>query len=147
MTNAASVKIRRLGDFRFLIDFGAGIPQLQADDTAPLGAGEEPSPDQLLLAAVANCLSSSLFFALREFKQDAGNITTTVTARIDRNEDKRLRLQETAVVVQPGKRGDEVQHLDRILSQFESFCTVTESVRRGIPVVVAVEDKQGTRLK
>jgi uncharacterized OsmC-like protein len=112
-----------------------------------LGAGEGPSPNQLLLAAVTNCLSSSLFFALRKFKQDAGSITTTATARIDRDEDKRVRVQEIAVVIRLDRRPDEIEHLDRVLSQFEAFCTVTQSVRQGIPVAIAVEDKQGIRVK
>ena len=30
-------------------------------------------------------------------------------------------------------------HLDRCLEQFEDFCIVTESIRRGIPVTVRVE--------
>jgi hypothetical protein len=39
------------------------------------------------------------------------------------------------------------QHLDRALSQFEAFCTVTQSVSAGIPVEVQVFDAEGTRLK
>jgi hypothetical protein len=35
----------------------------------------------------------------------------------------------------------------RTLDQFEAFCTVTQSVRRGIPVAVTVEDSQGVRVK
>jgi uncharacterized OsmC-like protein len=147
MSNAVSVTTTQLSDYRFLVDFGAGIPHLQADEPAPLGAGEGPSPNQLLLAAVTNCLSSSLFFALRKFKQDAGSITTTATARIDRDEDKRVRVQEIAVVIRLDRRPDEIEHLDRVLSQFEAFCTVTQSVRQGIPVAIAVEDKQGIRVK
>ncbi|HET9820988.1 MAG TPA: hypothetical protein VFQ16_04115 [Burkholderiaceae bacterium] len=42
--------------------------------------------------------------------------------------------------------GAAVQHLDRCLQQFEDFCVVTESVRRGIPVQVRVLDAQDTPL-
>lgn len=147
MSDALSVTITQKGNYQFLVDFGAGIPALQADEPAPLGAGEGPSPNQLLLAAVTNCLSASLFFALLKFKQDAGGITTTGTARIDRDKDNRLRVQEIGVTVRLGKGGDEIEHLDRILSQFEAFCTVTQSVRRGIPVTVTVEDSRGLRVK
>lgn len=101
----------------------------------------------MLLAAITNCLSASLFFALQKFKQDAGGIVTTGSAHIERNENKRLRVKEIAVTVRLGKAGAEIKQIDRILAQFEAFCTVTESVRHGIPVAVTVEDNQGVRLK
>jgi hypothetical protein len=34
-------------------------------------------------------------------------------------------------------------HQERCLGQFEDFCVVTESVRRGIPVAVTVVDALG----
>lgn len=149
MSDAASVTvtITQQGGYRFLVDFGEGIPDLQADEPMPLGGGTGPSPDQLLLAAISNCLSASLFFALQKFKQDAGGITTTATARIERNEARRLRVKQVLVTIRLGKAGADIEQLDRILGQFESFCTVTESVRDGIPVAVTVEDLQGVRLK
>jgi uncharacterized OsmC-like protein len=146
MSDSVSVTITQKGNYQFLVDFGAGIPQLQADEPAPLGAGEGPSPNQLLLAAVTNCLSASLFFALNKFKQDAGGITTTGTARLGRDADKRLRVEGIDVTIRLGKAGGEIEHLERILSQFEAFCTVTQSVQRGIPVAIAVEDGQGVRM-
>lgn len=147
MSNSVSVTITQHSDYRFVVDFGPGIPPLEADEPAPLGAGEGPSPSQLLLAAVTNCLSASLFFALQKFKQDAGGITTTGTARVERDEDNRLRVREILVAVRLGKGGSEIEHLDRILAQFEAFCTVTQSVRHGIAVAVTIEDGQGVRVK
>lgn len=147
MSNSVSVTITQQSNYQFIVDFGGGIPALQADEPAPLGAGEGPAPSQLLLAAVTNCLSASLFFALQKFKQDAGGITTTGTARIDRDENNRLRVQDIAVTVQLGKGGGEIEHLDRILAQFEAFCTVTQSVRHGIPIAITVKDNQGIRVK
>jgi uncharacterized OsmC-like protein len=147
MSNAVSVTITQQSNYSFLVDFGAGIAPLQADESAPLGRGEGPSPNQLLLAAVTNCLSASLFFAVQKFKQDVGGITTTGTARVERDKDNRLRVQEILVTVRLGKDGGEIEHLDRILAQFEAFCTVTQSVRHGIPVAITVEDGQGVRVK
>ncbi|HET8695649.1 MAG TPA: OsmC family peroxiredoxin, partial [Aquabacterium sp.] len=40
-----------------------------------------------------------------------------------------------------------LQHLDRVLDQFEAFCTVTQSVGQGIPVKVMVSDSEGKQLK
>ena len=147
MSDTVSVTITQQNNYQFLVDFGAGIPPLLADEPAPLGAGVGPAPSQLLLAAVTNCLSASLFFALQKFKQDAGGITTTGAAHIGRDANNRLRVQEIAVTVRLGKGGGEIEHLDRILAQFEAFCTVTQSVRHGIPIAITVEDGQGVRVK
>jgi hypothetical protein len=40
-----------------------------------------------------------------------------------------------------------MERLDRVLQQFEQFCTVGESVRQGIPVTVSVYDGNGQKLK
>lgn len=146
MSHTVSITVTQKNNYQFLVDFGAALPQLLADEPAPLGAGAGPSPSHMLLAAVANCLSSSLYFALQKFKQDAGGITTTATARIDRNEQNRLRVLDIAVTIRLGKGGAEISHLDRILEQFEPFCTVSQSVRHGIPISVAVEDGLGIRV-
>lgn len=87
------------------------------------------------------------FFALKKFKQDAGGIRTTASARVGRNAENRLRVQEIALTLRLGKPGDTIERLDCILAQFEDFCTVSQSVRQGIPLAVAVEDRQGARLK
>ena len=147
MSHTVSITVTQQGNYQFLVDFGAALPPLLADEPAPLGTGAGPSPAQMLLAAVANCLSSSLYFALQKYKQDAGGITTTASARIDRNAENRLRILDIAVTLRLGKDGADIGHLDRILAQFEPFCTVTESVRHGIPVSVTVEDGRGIRKK
>lgn len=47
----------------------------------------------------------------------------------------------------PGCTGRQLEHLDRVFSQFEAFCTVTKSVGRGIPITVQVFDATGAQLK
>jgi uncharacterized OsmC-like protein len=142
-----SVTVIQQRDYQFLVDFGETIPRLLADEPTPIGSGQGPSPSQLLLAAVANCMSASLFFALKKFKQDSGGMRATASARVGRNAANRLRIQEIALTIRLGKSGAAIERLDRILAQFEDFCTVSQSVRQGIPLVVAVEDGQGARLK
>ncbi len=145
MTNTVTVTQQQ--DYQFLVEFTPTIPTLVVDEPAPLGGGLGPSPGQLLLASVANCLSASLHFALQKFKQDAGGIHTSATDRIERNSENRLRVEEITVVITLGKPAQDIEHLDRILSQFEAFCTVSQSVGRGIPIVVTVEDSAGVRVK
>ena len=147
MSEHASVTITQQTGYQFLIDFGVGIPQLLADEPVPMGAGEGPTPNHLLLAGVANCLSASLFFALQKFKQDPGGIQTTATAKIERNAEKRLRIEAIEVSIRLGKNSTDIENLERVLSQFESFCTVSQSVQQGIPISIAVQDGQGKRVK
>lgn len=146
MTETVSVTITQKQDYQFLVDFGAAMPALLTDEPAPLGQGEGPAPSHMLAAAVANCLSASLLFSLQKFKQDAGGISTTASCIVDRNESKRLRIVRIDVTIQLGKEGAQFDHLDRVLSQFGEFCTVSQSVQAGIPINISVTDGKGRRL-
>ena len=147
MSTVASITITRQADYRFLVDFVPGMTQLLADEPPPLGGAAGPSPSHMLLAAVANCLTASLTFALQKFKQDPGALCATATATIERNGSNRLRIQHIDVAIQLGVAGADLAHLDRALAQFEEFCTVSMSVRQGIDIAVSVTDTSGAKLK
>ncbi len=142
-----TVRLQQQHDYQFRVDFGGEVPPLQADEPPPLGQGQGPSPVQLLAAAVGNCLSDSLLFALRKFKQQPEPIATEVTAQVGRNAEGRLRVLGMEARLTLGKAAAQLEHLDRVLTQFEAFCTVTQSVGQGIPVAVSVFDATGARLK
>lgn len=146
-TQQFSFTLEQQEDFAFLIRFDQDIPPLMTDEPPPLGKDAGPNPSRLLAASVANCLSASLLFALRKFKNNPGPITTLVTAHMERNEQKRLRVGRVDVMIQVDAPADTLEHLDRVLDQFEDFCVVTQSVRSGFPVNVSVRDKAGTVLK
>ena len=141
------VRLQQKQDYQFDIHFGGAVPVLTGDEPAPLGAGQGPSPVQLLAAAVGNCLSDSLLFALRKFKQAPEPITCDVTAEVGRNAEGRMRVLGIRAVLTVGVPAASLEHLDRVLSQFESYCTVTQSVGQGIPVNVQVFDALGVHLK
>lgn len=147
MSDTVSITITQQENYKFLVDFGDDLPPLLADEPEPLGDGEGPDPSRILLAAAANCLASSLLFALKKFKQDPGRISATATAVTGRNENNRLRVTAIDVALSLGRPGDEIEHLDRVLAQFEDFCTVSQSVRDGIPIHVRVTDGGGQTLK
>jgi uncharacterized OsmC-like protein len=147
MSEQISVTVTRQNKYRFLVDFGPDIATTVADEPAPLGDGAGPSPTQLLAAAVANCLSSSLVFAHGKFKEDPGGLTTTVTCEVGRNERNRLRVTGMKVSITLGVAAESLSHLDRALAQFEDFCTVSQSVRTGIPFTVTVKSPDGRVLK
>ncbi|HMM84696.1 OsmC family protein [Azohydromonas sp.] len=142
-----TVRLTQRRDYQFEVDFGAGVPALLADEPAPLGQGAGPSPVQLLAAAVGNCLSDSLLFALRKFKQRPEPMSAEVTAEVGRNAEGRLRVLGITASLTLGAPADTIEHLDRVLGQFEAFCTVTQSVGQGIPVRVQVFDAHGLQLK
>jgi uncharacterized OsmC-like protein len=146
-THQFSFTLEQQDEFAFLIRFDQDIPPLLADEPPPLGKGAGPNPSRLLAAGIANCLSASLLFALRKFKNNPGPIVTVVTAHMERNEEKRLRVGSVDVMIQVDSPADTLEHLDRVLDQFEDFCVVTQSVRSGFPVNVTVRDGDGKVVK
>jgi len=134
-------------DYRFDVHFGGDMPTVTTDEPAPLGTGLGPSPVQLLCAAVGNCLSDSLLFALRKFKQAPEPIGCTVQAEVGRNADNRLRVLKITATLTLGVPGASLEHLDRVLESFEQYCTVTQSVGQGIAIETQVFDSTGARLK
>lgn len=142
-----TVELQQDHDYRFDIRFGEGIAVLKSDEPPPLGSGQGPSPVQLLCAAVGNCLSDSLLFALRKFKQAPEPIGCTVQAEVGRNAEGKVRVLRLAAALRLGVPAAKLEHLDRVLAQFESYCTVTQSVAQGIPVAVTVSDADGVVVK
>lgn len=141
------VSLSQQQDYQFKVAFEGDVPTLLADEPAPLGQGLGPSPVQLLAAAVGNCLSDSLLFALRKFKQQPEPLSCQVRAEVGRNSEGRVRVLAMTAELKLGVPADQLQHLDRVLTQFESFCTVTQSVGQGIPITVHVSDANGVVLK
>jgi uncharacterized OsmC-like protein len=142
-----TVRLQQQADYRFDIRFDDTMPVLTSDEPAPLGTGLGPSPVQLLCAAVGNCLSDSLLFAFRKFKQAAEPIQCEVQAQVGRNEQGRMRVLRMDAKLKLGVSANQLEHANRVLSQFEEFCTVTQSVGQGIPIHTRVMDIHGVILK
>lgn len=144
---SVTVTLEQQQDYRFAVSFGAGIPMLSSDEPAPLGTGTGPSPVQLLCAAVGNCLSDSLLFAFRKFKQMPEPLRCEVTAEVGRNPENRLRVLNMIARIHLGVPAASLAQAERVLAQFEAFCTVTQSVGQGVPISIEVFDIDGVRLK
>ena len=69
-----------------------------------------------------------------------------ITSQVGRNPEGRLRVLGMTAQLTLGVPAASLQHLDRVLEQFEAFCTVTQSVRSGIPIAVSVEDGTGAQV-
>ena len=141
------VELRQESGYRFENRFGPGIEVLHSDEPAPLGTGTGPSPMQLLAAAVGNCLSASLLFAFKKFRQAPEPISATAEAIEGRNEQKRLRVQRIDVKLTLGVPVSSLEDVEHVLARFEEYCTVTASVRQSIPVNLEVYDSEGVKLK
>lgn len=147
MSTPVVAQLRQVEDFQFEASFGPGIAALRTDEPAPLGKGEGPNPGQMLAAAAGNCLAASLLFALRKFKQDPSPLAVESTCRVDRNAQGRLRIEAIDVTITMGKEAAALAHLPRVLESFEDFCTVSQSVGRGIPIAISVIDSSGQKVK
>jgi uncharacterized OsmC-like protein len=142
-----SVSLKQQQDYRFEVIFDEHMPVLISDEPAPLGTGTGPSPVQMLCAAVGNCLSDSLLFAFRKFKQVPEPLHCVVTAEVGRNPENRLRVLNMNARLELGVPANELEQLERVLGQFEAFCTVTQSVGLGIPIAIEVFDSLGIQVK
>lgn len=142
-----TVVLEQEQDFVFRLHFeGLDAPDVLSDEGAPLGHDQGPRPSHLLLAAIVNCLSASLLFALRKYRNAPGRLRASISAVAERNADGRLRLPRALATLQLPEGRADYAHLERVLATFEDFCTVTQSVRQGIDVQVEVRDAQGQLL-
>lgn len=142
-----TVQLEQLQDFEFRVKFDwTDAADLLLDEPAPLGRSAGPNAARLVAAAVANCLSSSLLFCMRKFKQAPGTLRATATCELARNERGRMRLGRFDVTIQLAEPSSDIGHFDRCLQQFEDFCIVTESIRHGVPVGVRVIDGAGRQV-
>jgi uncharacterized OsmC-like protein len=147
MDAGPTIRITQVDAYVFTVDFGAALPALVTDEAPPIGGGTGPFPEQILISGVANCLCASLVFALGKFRQDARGVAAEATCRVERNAEGRLRIAGIDVRIELGAAAADMPRIDRVLEQFERFCTVSESVKAGIPVAVSVADRDGRRLK
>lgn len=141
------IELRQQADYRFEAHFdNPAVPVLVSDASPPLGFDAGPNPEQLLGAAVANCLAASLLFAMRKFKNAPEPLRVVGMVWTARNAANRLRVGRITMDLHLGAAAAQFHALDRVLGQFEEFCVVTQSVRAGIPVDVRVIDRDGVVL-
>ena len=142
-----TINLEQEQDYQFRVKFDwPGVPELLVDEPEPLGSAAGPNAARLLAAAVANCLSASLLFCMRKFRQKPGKLRAEVTGTLARNERGRLRIGGFDVSIHLADEAASIAHFDRCLQQFEDFCVVTDSIRQGIPVRVQVLDSAGRKV-
>lgn len=148
MDSPISIELTQREGYRFEVAFqSAGVAPLATDAPRPLGEESGPNSEELLLAAVANCLAASLLFSLRKYGNEPGPIEAVAAATLVRNEQGRSRVGSIDVRIRLGVAASTMRLLDRAVDQFEDHCVVTQSVRAAIPVRVRLQDIHGVVLK
>jgi len=135
-----TIGIDQIRDYEFRVKFDKeAYPELMLDEPPPVGRDSAPNPSRILAAAVGNCLSASLLFSARKLRLDVEGIHTTVKVWYGRNEKGRLRVRKIKVEIAPKLAAPDPDRLRRCLEIFEDYCVVTQSVRHGVEIEVAVQ--------
>jgi uncharacterized OsmC-like protein len=137
------VTVRLTRDFEFAATFDdlPTAPAIRFDEPPPLGHHRAPNAVDVLSAAVGNCLAASLTFCLRKARVDVRGLTAHVTTDVERNDKGRFRIRHIDVELSPELGDAPLNGVTRCEGLFEDFCTVTASVRRGIPVTVSLRER------
>jgi len=132
-------KLKFLQGYKFNVKFDVeDIPELLVDEPKPVGEDAGPSAPRLLATAVGFCLSTSLLYCLSKARVRTENVETTVALTTRQNEQGLTRVKEINVKLDLQVHQKDKARLPRCLDIFQKYCTVTESVRKGIPVSVKV---------
>ena len=139
MSEILVTKLSFLQGYQFSVEFDAeGMPKLLLDEQKPAGQNLGPNPTRLLSAAVGHCLSSSLIYCLLKARVKIKNIETTVRTKVARNREGYLRVEDMEVQINLEVAEEDKSRIPRCKEIFENYCTVTQSVRKGIEVNVTV---------
>jgi len=121
------------GDGRINVTF-EGLPKLVVEEAK----GEGLSAAHFLLTAVAGCLSGSLLYCLNKAKTEPKAFSAKAKLFLHRVEG-RLRVKGINVTLLPVFEGEVPKRAERCFAIFRDYCTVTESVVKGINVNVEVK--------
>ena len=136
MSESNLTKLKRVKGYEFRAEFDvAGMPSLIVDETKPAGENNGPNPPRLLSVAVGHCLSSSLLFCLNKARIDVKDFKTTIKTTPIRNDEGLLRIESMEVTVHVDVDEKDKTRASKCLEIFENYCTVTQSVRKGIDVI------------
>jgi len=137
---SVSVELQQQEKYRFIVDFG--LPKahpLEVDEDPPLGNNSGPDPSRLLAAAAAHCMASSLLFCLEKSRIDVKGLNVRAKAYFGRNEDKRLRIARIELRLNVEIPENEKANIERCRTIFEKYCTISQSIKSGIPIDVMID--------
>jgi organic hydroperoxide reductase OsmC/OhrA len=134
-----SISVEQIDNYEFRVVFDRpAYGELHLDEPPPLGGDSGPNAGRLLAAAIGDCLGASFLFAARKAGAGVSSLRAEVAVEVVRNENRRLRIGRLAVTLDPGISEEDMEKARKAREVFEDFCTITASVRQGIPVEVTV---------
>jgi uncharacterized OsmC-like protein len=139
LSESIFTKLVLIQGYKFKTEFDQDIPDFIVDELKPLGENAGPNPTRLLSVAVGHCLSSSLLYCLSRARIKAKNLETTIKSSQERNDEGQLRIRRLEVKMRLYVDEKDRDRVPRCLDIFEKYCTVTQSVRKGIEVTVNVQ--------
>lgn len=135
MSESVAVKLNYQKGYQSKVQFDfEGIPSILLDEPKPVGEGLGPSSTMLLSAAIGQCLTSSLIYCLQKIKVTVKNLETTVNLYTSRNDEGRIRVKNIDVQIHLEVEEKDQPRVPRCLEIFENYCTVTQSVMKGIEI-------------
>jgi organic hydroperoxide reductase OsmC/OhrA len=135
-----SVSVEQITDYEYRVKFDKPqYGELHLDEPPPLGKDTGPNAGRLLAAVIGNCLSASFQFAARRNGASISGMRADVRVEVVRNENRRMRIGRIEVTLDPGVAAEDAEKAGKAVEMFEDFCTITASVRQGIPIDVTVK--------
>jgi uncharacterized OsmC-like protein len=141
-THSVSLKFEEGYRCRATFESVSGSPSLWLDEPAPLGGATGPNAQDLLVAAIGNCLAASLMFCLQKSRAEVTGLEVRVTSHTARNDANRLRISRVDVELSPQIKAEDAAKMTRCATLFEDFCTVTASIREGLQVNVTLDQSR-----
>lgn len=135
-----AIRVKRLEGYKFEVDFGSEYgDKMIVDEDPPLGTNGGPDPSRLLAASIAHCTLSSLLFCMQKSRAEVDGMEATANIRFGRDENKRLRINSISIVASVSVPEGEKARLDRCIPIFQDYCTVSESVKKGIKISTEIK--------
>jgi organic hydroperoxide reductase OsmC/OhrA len=141
MDTEFTTHLEQVKDYQFTVSFDKeALGKLTMDEPAPIGTEKGPNASKILASALGHCLSSSLIFCLQRSRIPLKHVTASVHTALARNDAGRWRIHtvKAEINAEPFNEQDR-ERMKQCLEMFEDFCIVTQSVRKGINVEVAVK--------
>ncbi|NVM27650.1 MAG: OsmC family protein [Candidatus Helarchaeota archaeon] len=135
------VVVEWVEDLTFKLDFqNPSLPKFFIDETHDVESPEAigPDPSKLLISAVMGCLNASFGFCLKKSRIPLKGMKAIGELTSKRNDEGYWRVLQIDVELVPEiEKGAE--RFEKCVEIFHDYCTITQSVRQGIPVNVTIK--------
>ena len=148
MSESTITTLKQIQGYKFKAEFDeTDIPSMVVDESVPIGENSGPNPTRLLSVAIGHCLSSSLLYCLQKARVKVMGLQTTIIVNKEKNEEGFIRITSLAAKIQLQVNDEDKPRVPRCLKIFENYCTVTQSIRKGIKVNINIDNTDALLFK